>query len=131
MIRSALAVFSAELESHRGGDLLRPSANERAGRPGEGAVTGAVRFRIRIDPIGCDGRGYCAELLPEMIALDDWGFPLVLAAEVPCHLLESARHAESLCPRLALHIDAGLGASEGGPSPTPRGTRRRLRGRGR
>ena len=32
---------------------------------------------IRIDPIMCDGHGLCAELLPEHIRLDDWGYPIV------------------------------------------------------
>ena len=36
--------------------------------------------RLRVDPIACDGRGLCAETLPEMITLDDWGFPKFLDA---------------------------------------------------
>ena len=30
-------------------------------------------MRLKVDPIACDGRGLCAELLPELITLDDWG----------------------------------------------------------
>ena len=37
----------------------------------------AVTHRLVVDPIRCDGRGICAELFPERIALDDWGFPIV------------------------------------------------------
>jgi ferredoxin len=34
-----------------------------------------TRFRLVVDPIACDGAGVCAELLPELISLDPWGFP--------------------------------------------------------
>ena len=40
------------------------------------------RTTIRIDPIMCDGHGLCAELLPEHIRLDDWGYPIVDAEPV-------------------------------------------------
>jgi hypothetical protein len=33
-----------------------------------GTVT--VRARLRVDPIACDGRGFCAEILPGMVTLD-------------------------------------------------------------
>ena len=32
-------------------------------------------LRILIDPVACDAYGYCAELLPEAISLDEWGYP--------------------------------------------------------
>ena len=37
------------------------------------------RARLTVDLIACDGRGLCAELLPELITLDDWGYPLLSA----------------------------------------------------
>jgi ferredoxin len=63
--------------------------------------------RLRVDWIACDGRGMCAELLPEMIALDDWGFPLISAQEVPAGLREEAMAAVRLCPKLALRLELG------------------------
>jgi ferredoxin len=33
--------------------------------------------RIRVDPIACTGHGICAELLPDLIRLDDWGYPII------------------------------------------------------
>ncbi len=36
--------------------------------------------RVAVDPIACDGRGLCAELLPGFFRLDDWGFPSSSAA---------------------------------------------------
>jgi ferredoxin len=63
--------------------------------------------RLRVDWIACDGRGICAELLPEMITLDDWGFPLISAQEVPAGLCEEAMAAVRLCPKLALRLESG------------------------
>ena len=71
--------------------------------------------RLRVNPIACDGRGLCAEVLPEMITLDDWGFPVIRDAEVPPGLLNEAAEAVRLCPRLALRLDH--------PAGTPAGSR--------
>lgn len=60
--------------------------------------------RLRVDPIACTGHGVCAELLPEWITLDDWGYPIVNGEPVPEHLLEHARRAADACPKLALLI---------------------------
>ena len=63
-----------------------------------------VRTEIVVDRIGCDGFGMCAELLPELIDLDDWGYPIVRAGGVPDELLDHARRAVALCPVLALKL---------------------------
>jgi ferredoxin len=76
-----------------------------AGQRPQEAVT------IAIDRIRCDGYGMCAELLPEMIALDDWGYPIVSPADVPDELLEHARRAAAACPLLALRLRAGARAT--------------------
>jgi ferredoxin len=73
--------------------------------------------RLRVNPIACDGRGLCAEVLPEMITLDDWGFPVIRDHEVPPGLLDEAAEAVRLCPRLALRLDH--------PAGTPAGSRQR------
>jgi ferredoxin len=62
--------------------------------------------RIAVDRIRCDGRGVCAELFPEMITLDDWGYPVVAAGSIPDHLLPMARLAVSSCPVMALRLAA-------------------------
>jgi len=62
------------------------------------------RYRMVVDPIACDGAGVCAELLPEMITLDPWGFPIIAGGEVPPGLVELARRATVSCPRLALTL---------------------------
>jgi ferredoxin len=65
-------------------------------------TTGA---RLRVDPIACDGRGLCAEVLPELVTLDDWGFPIIRDGEVPPRLMAGAEEAIRLCPLLALRFD--------------------------
>lgn len=59
---------------------------------------------LSIDRIRCDGRGLCAELLPEVIRLDDWGFPIVASGPVPESLLPLAQRAVDSCPVLALSL---------------------------
>ena len=58
--------------------------------------------RLVVDPIACTGHGLCAELFPEWIALDDWGYPIIDPRPVPPHLEAHARRAISACPTLAL-----------------------------
>ncbi|MBN0043660.1 ferredoxin [Streptomyces actuosus] len=60
---------------------------------------------LRVDRIACTGRGLCAELLPELIALDEWGYPVVADPTVPGRLRGHARRAVAACPRLALRLD--------------------------
>ena len=60
---------------------------------------------LRVDPIACAGRGLCAELLPELIALDDWGFPMVADRGVAPHLTADARATVKACPLPALRLD--------------------------
>ena len=60
--------------------------------------------KLVVDWIACDGHGVCAELLPEVIRLDDWGYPIV-EGEVPKPLLRHARRAVQACPKLALRLD--------------------------
>ncbi|MGE0026706.1 MAG: ferredoxin [Thermoleophilia bacterium] len=62
--------------------------------------------RLRVDMIACDGYGHCHELLPELIALDRWGYPIVPDGEVPEDLAPEARRAVDLCPVLALRLEA-------------------------
>jgi len=61
--------------------------------------------RLRLNPILCDGNGRCAELLPEAIQLDDWGYPIVDPEPIPRHLRGAARRAVRSCPMLALLLE--------------------------
>lgn len=62
---------------------------------------------LRVDPIVCTGHGLCAELFPEMIFLDEWGYPVLDKRPVPAELLGHARRAAAACPVLALRLDRG------------------------
>jgi ferredoxin len=61
---------------------------------------------VRVDPIGCAGHGLCAELLPERIRLDDWGYPIVDDEPLSPKLVAHARRAADACPTLALVLQA-------------------------
>jgi ferredoxin len=62
-----------------------------------------MTLKLQIDPIACTGHGLCADLLPELIELDEWGFP-ILAGSVPPALAAHARRAVNACPTLALRL---------------------------
>lgn len=60
--------------------------------------------RITVDPVACEAYGYCAELLPEAISLDEWGYPIVHDGAVPAHLMALAKRAVRDCPRRAISV---------------------------
>ncbi len=62
--------------------------------------------QLAIDRIRCDGRGVCAELLPELIRLDDWGYPIIESTNVPQTLVPNAERAVAACPVFALKLRA-------------------------
>jgi ferredoxin len=45
-------------------------------------------------------------LAPELIALDDWGYPALRPGAVPSELLGEARRAVAACPKLAIRLEA-------------------------
>lgn len=70
----------------------------------------ALRTRVLelvVDPTLCDGAGVCAELLPEHIRLDDWGYPIVQVREVGPATRAAAERACRACPKLALQLRPG------------------------
>jgi ferredoxin len=60
--------------------------------------------KLRVNPILCTGHGLCAELLPERIGLDEWGYPLLSDEPVSRELRPLARRAVTDCPALALTL---------------------------
>ena len=64
-----------------------------------------MRYRLRVNPIACTGHGLCAELLPEVIELDPWGYPILSSSAVPAGLMEHAKRAVDTCPTLALLME--------------------------
>jgi ferredoxin len=65
----------------------------------------AVNRSLAVNPTTCTGHGICAELLPELIRLDEWGYPILPAGAVPEELLRLAKRAVRLCPALALRLE--------------------------
>jgi len=58
--------------------------------------------RLQLNPIACGAHGVCIELLPELIAADPWGYPVIAPGPVPQQLLPLAQRAVNVCPTLAL-----------------------------
>jgi ferredoxin len=63
-----------------------------------------MKRRLRVNPIKCDAHGVCAELFPEGIRLDDWGYPIIEPGPIHGHHLKHARRAVQACPKLALFL---------------------------
>jgi ferredoxin len=63
------------------------------------------RVKLRVDPVACDAYGYCAELLPERISLDEWGYPVVDGTPVDGDLVALATRAAAECPRRAILLE--------------------------
>lgn len=59
---------------------------------------------LRVDPIACDAHVLCAELLPEHVTLDEWGYPLLHPGPIPTARLPQAHEAIAACPTLALRL---------------------------
>ena len=62
-------------------------------------------MRIALNPIQCEAHGLCAELLPDRVTLDEWGYPIVDSSQLPPELLAHARRAADACPTLALLLE--------------------------
>lgn len=62
-------------------------------------------MRIRVNPIDCVAHGICAEVFPEWVQLDEWGYPIIDGEPVPAHLQAHAKRAARQCPTLAIKLD--------------------------
>jgi ferredoxin len=65
-------------------------------------------FALHVDPILCDGFGHCHELAPELVEMDEWGYPMIKSETTSLNdrnALKSARYAVRGCPRQALRIE--------------------------
>jgi ferredoxin len=86
-------------------------------------------LHLRVDPIACTAHGLCAELLPERVRLDDWGYPIVDGEPLPPELVAHARRAAAACPTLALKLErsARTASPPAQTSRASRSTRRSVR----
>ena len=62
-----------------------------------------MSLKLEINPIACTGHGLCADLAPELVELDEWGYPII-HERVPSDLAVHARRAVNACPTLALRL---------------------------
>ncbi|ACY96345.1 NADH-quinone oxidoreductase subunit NuoF family protein [Thermomonospora curvata] len=97
---SALNTFARDIEIHQ--------LNGTCGQPCFGVlplpVPGGGESKFAIDWSRCEGHGLCAYLVPELIQLDRYGFPVVLDAEIPGWMETDAQRAVAMCPALALRM---------------------------
>lgn len=61
--------------------------------------------RLRVDWIKCDGYGLCGDLLPDLIDLDEWRYPILRPGPVDRSLLDEAQRAVDCCPMKALTLE--------------------------
>jgi ferredoxin len=61
--------------------------------------------RVRVNPITCQAHGMCAELLPERITLDEWGYPIVDERPLAGEMVAHAQRAAQACPTFALLVE--------------------------
>jgi ferredoxin len=75
---------------------------------------------LRVNPILCDGHGLCAELFPEAIELDEWGYPMIERGPLAGSLETHARRAVAACPVLALRLERSGVGRRGRAATAPR-----------
>src|SRR5882724_3586629 len=63
-----------------------------------------AQTELWIDRTKCDGSRLCAELFPERISLDDWGYPIIAPGPISGSLMPHAQKAVDSCPVLALAL---------------------------
>jgi ferredoxin len=70
---------------------------------------------LRVNAIACTAHGMCAEILPERVTLDDWGYPMLSGQPIGPELEALARRAVDACPVFALRLEQ----ARAGERPTP------------
>ena len=68
-----------------------------------------MKKRLTVDWTMCVAHGLCAELVPELIRLDDWGYPIVKPGPIPWNLEPHVKRAVDACPTLALLLQDSNG----------------------
>lgn len=68
--------------------------------------------RLRLNPISCEAHGMCAELFPEHITLDEWGYPIVDDGPISPALVAHAKRAAQACPTFALAVERARESGE-------------------
>src|SRR6202453_1848458 len=102
-VLSALDVFTEDLAAH--------VFHSSCGRPVRGVLPlpesqeAMASKRLVVDWTRCRGHGLCAHLVPELIHLDDIGYPVMLNIPVPDWLAKDAEQAVERCPPPPLRVE--------------------------
>jgi ferredoxin len=64
----------------------------------------AAARRLRVDWPACKANGLCAEVVPDLVRRDEWGYPLIAVKPVPDALTQLAERAVLQCPTQALRL---------------------------
>jgi NADH:ubiquinone oxidoreductase subunit F (NADH-binding)/ferredoxin len=109
-VLSALDVFTDDVVAH----MFRGSC----GRPVLRVLplpADQAQARLSVDWTRCRGHGLCAHLVPELVQMDEQGYPVFLDMAVPPWLQSQAQQAVQMCPSLALKMTAS--AAPESPKP--------------
>lgn len=80
-------------------------------------------MRLVVDWTRCAGHSLCGYLAPDLVRLDEHGFPVIADTGVPRRLLPSAWQAIEMCPALALRLREPATAGAAGSRPRDRASR--------
>ena len=69
--------------------------------------------RLKVDWILCDGYGLCGDLVPDLIELDDWRYPILPPETIDGDRLNDAQRAVDCCPMKALRLERVARSAEG------------------
>ncbi|WP_241827574.1 ferredoxin [Actinopolymorpha singaporensis] len=81
------------------------SRTRRSARRELARALGEDAMALHVDPIACVAHGLCAELLPEAVTLDEWGYPIVDERLLTEEEVRHARRAAAGCPTLARRLE--------------------------
>ena len=79
----------------------------------------AAERRLMVDWPACKGHGLCAELVPELVTLDEWGYPILADRPVTRGVQGHAQRAVAACPTLALLLVERTNQPSSAPVPHP------------
>ncbi len=86
--------------------------------------------RLRVDWILCDGYGLCGDLLPDIIGLDEWRYPILPEGPIDPANLHDAQRAVDCCPMKALILEPVPPARPARTEPRVREGRRAIASQG-
>lgn len=67
-------------------------------------------YRLRVNPVACDGIGICLHIAPTLVRSDSWGYPLLAEGLLHGADRRVAEAATAACPRRALFVESTVDA---------------------